>query len=198
MFEHRPSEPEWRSWTWVFLCSLSIFASIPLARSVEAWLREHVGQKVFGWFVIGVVLTSTVVVIISVVRARLPLQRRRGALAWLIGIALVFIGSTAALWSNPEEAMHFVQYGALGILLHRAFAHRLSDRSIHFVATISGALVGCLDEAIQWITPMRYFGMRDVGLNGYASVLVQLAIAKGIDPAWIEPSFSELSQRGAR
>lgn len=192
MFEHRPSEPEWRSWTWVILWSLSIFASIPLARSVEAWVREHLGQHAFGWFVVGVVVASAALAVIAVVRAgaRAPVQRRRGSLAWLIGIALVFVVSTATLWSNPEEAMHFVQYGGLGALLHRAFAHRLADRSIYLIAGLGGALIGCLDEAIQWITPMRYFGMRDIGLNGYASVLVQLAIAKGIDPAWIEPSFS--------
>jgi hypothetical protein len=99
------------------------------------------------------------------------------------------------LWSNPEEAMHFLQYGALAPLLLRAFSHRLTDRSVYLVAALSGALVGCLDETIQWLTPMRYFGVRDIGLNAYASALVQLAIAMGIAPPWVEPSFSN---RGLR
>jgi hypothetical protein len=184
-----PACSEARSWTWVVLWSLSIFATIPLARTAERFVRDHLGQAAFGWFVIGVIVAAAALTGIAVVRGARA-RSVRGSLLWLSGIAIAFVASTLSLWSNPEEAMHLVQYGMLAPLLHRALAHRLADSSIYLVGTLLGALVGCLDEAIQWITPQRYFGLRDVGINVYASALVQLAIARGIAPAGIAPGVS--------
>ena len=68
---------------------------------------------------------------------------------WLISIATVFIIYTLQLRRNPEEAMHFVQYGVLSILIYRALSHRITDYGIYFVALLLTITVGILDEALQ-------------------------------------------------
>ncbi|MCJ7755257.1 MAG: VanZ family protein, partial [Thermoanaerobaculales bacterium] len=39
-----------------------------------------------------------------------------------------------------------------------------------------GAIVGTVDEILQWVVPDRYWDFRDLVLNGGASVLVQIAL----------------------
>lgn len=105
---------------------------------------------------------------------------------WLIAITGFFIVYTVKLGQrNPEEAIHFVQYGVLGILAYRAWTHRLQDPTVYFVAAITCGLIGALDEFIQWLTPRRVWGLDDIGLNLLSSALVQIAIAKGLRPQFI-------------
>ena len=196
LFEPPASGSEVRSWGAVAVWTVSIFAAIPLARSMETWVREHLGQAAFGWFVLGVLALATLATGWAVARTARS-RTQGGSLVWLIGVAAAFAASTMSLWSNPEEAMHFVQYGVLAVLLFRACAHRFVDHSVYVVAGLLGVAVGCLDEAIQWLTPMRYFGVRDIGLNAYASGLVQLAIAKGIAPSWVETGMGRRGRRAA-
>ena len=75
-----------------------------------------------------------------------------------ISIATVFIVYTIQLRGNPEEAVHFVQYGVLGILVYRALTHRITDYGIYFVALLLTITVGILDEALQWLTPESCMG----------------------------------------
>ena len=75
-----------------------------------------------------------------------------------------------------------MQYGVLSVLLFRAFTHRVRDYSIYFAAAITGTIVGMIDETIQWLTPGRYFGLRDIWLNFTAVALVQTALAAGVRP----------------
>lgn len=176
---------ERRGWLAVALWSLGIFAVIPLAREIQALVGASVGRSAFGFFVIASVAVGTGAAILSVARRRDALPASRAATVWLLGVAAVFVGYTVALWKNPEEALHFVQYGVLGALLHRVLRCRLRDSGIYLAAGALGAAVGVVDEAIQWLTPRRFWGLRDVWLNFMAGALVQLAIAKGIRPAGI-------------
>ena len=60
------------------------------------------------------------------------------------------------------EAVHYVQYGTLSILLFRAFSHRVRDYSIYGAVILTGTLAGMVAETIQWLTPGRVFDLRDV------------------------------------
>ncbi len=75
---------------------------------------------------------------------------------------------------QPEEAVHFLEYGVLGLLLYRALSFRVLDATVFVAAALVGVIVGTVDEIIQWIVPGRYFDFRDIALNGGASVLVQI------------------------
>ncbi len=99
-----------------------------------------------------------------------------------MGVAGVFGGWTFHLRTNPEVAMHFVEYGVLGLLIFRAMAHRTRDPAIYVAAVLVGAIVGTLDEVVQWLTPRRFFDYEDIRLNAWAGMLMQVGIAMGIRP----------------
>jgi hypothetical protein len=127
-----------------------------------------------GYGVIFVVLLATAGAFVSVRRS--PRTLTGADIAWLLGG-----GSALVLWTNrlmgqPEEAIHFLEYGVLGFLLYRALQPRIQDASVFFAAALVGVLAGTVDEIIQWIVPGRYWDFRDIGLNAGACILTLVAI----------------------
>jgi hypothetical protein len=152
MFERPPAQREWVSWLSVALWSLLIFATIPLARSIEGVVVDAWGQQAFLYAVliaIGLAAGAT----FRQVRRMGPISPLRGAL--LAGVVLVFGAYTFSLRHSAVEAIHFVEYGALGVLAYRALTHRMRDTGIYLAAALVAGIVGILDEAIQWATPNR-------------------------------------------
>ena len=98
---------------------------------------------------------------------------------------LVFVWSTLELRSSPEEAVHFVQYGVLGLLIFRALAHSIRDPTIYGTAVAIGASIGIVDEVIQWLTPERFWGLRDIWFNFVGVALTMVGIALGTRPSSI-------------
>jgi hypothetical protein len=181
MLDSPPSEKEWRSWFYAILWSLLIFITVPVARLIQAYISEQWGRE---FFLYGVITFFVLALIAS-----LLLSQKRTSTAtnrfWLISIATVFIVYTFQLRRNPEEAVHFVQYGVLSILVYRALTHRITDYGIYFVALLLTISVGILDEALQWLTPDRVWGLKDIRLNATAAALALLGLAMGLKPALI-------------
>jgi hypothetical protein len=48
-----------------------------------------------------------------------------------------------------------------------------------------GGIIGMVDEFIQWLTPGRYWGLKDIWLNFFSVTMVQIAIAWGIRPGFL-------------
>lgn len=117
-------------------------------------------------------------------------RRRPGRLetATLLGIALTY-GLLFLLLHTPEEAMHFVEYGAVAVLFYQALAERHRSATIYGaqpwlpirVPTVGALLLtvaaGWLDEGIQHLLPERYYDLRDVALNAAAGALALIAVA---------------------
>ena len=183
MLEAPLNENEKTSWFYVSVWSLFIFITVPLARGIQAYVSEHWGRDMF---MHGVIICVSIMLCIAILKLRL---KRRIATAkhylWLLGISGVFIVYTIQLRKNPEEAMHFVQYGLLAILVYRALTHRIADNGIYIVAALITAAIGISDEAIQWLTPKRVWGLKDIWLDTMAAALALLALAKGPEPAII-------------
>jgi hypothetical protein len=171
---------EWLSWLWLALWSLVIFATIPLARTLQARVQEHVGREAFLYITL---LGIAAALAVALRRARHPV--------WLGVVAAGYVAYAYALRAAPEEALHFLEYGVLGVLAYRALAHRIHDISVFLAAGLIGAIVGTLDEALQWITPERVWDLRDIWLNFVGASLVQLGIALGLRP----PGVSALPRR---
>lgn len=173
-------EHERRSWFYVGIWSLFIFITVPLARGIQAYVSEHWGRDMF---MHGVIFTIIIMLCIALLMLRL---KRRAATTmnylWLLGIAGVFVAYTIQLRKNPEEAVHFIQYGILAILVYRASTHRIADNGIYFVAVLITVAIGITDEAIQWLTPRRHWGLGDIWLDTFAAALALLALAKGLEP----------------
>ena len=182
MLESLPRGKEWMSWLYVAIWSLVIFATIPVARVLQKFVSQRWGRETFTYVVL-------VGILIAFGSSLFYLRRLRAASLssyfWLLATAAIFVGYTIYLRNAPEEAVHFLQYGVLGILTYRALAHRFHDASIYFTAAIICGIIGMLDEIIQWLTPARYWALKDVWLNFVAGSLVQIGIAKGLTPSII-------------
>jgi len=181
MFDQPPKEREALSWTYAALWSGLTFAIVPFVRTGVDFVREQVGSGVFTYTVAAVVILAT--------SAGLFLTRHRvslGSSAWLLGLAGLLLYLTFGLGKgSAEEAIHYVQYGTLSLLLFRAFSHRIRDYSIYVASTLVGTFVGMIDETVQWLTPGRVFDLRDIWLNFTAVALVQIGLAAGIRPRMI-------------
>ncbi|MDH4219747.1 MAG: VanZ family protein [Candidatus Aminicenantes bacterium] len=168
------------SWLWVALCILSIFLIVPIARSVRNFVEELWNVSFFGYSVLFTVCAAFLISLYFL-WFRFKIRAVSNYL-WLAAVALIYVYFTLKLWKRPEEAIHFLEYGLLGLLLFQALRHRIDDKSIYMAAFLIGGLVGIFDEVLQWMIPRRIWDMRDIGLNALSCGLCQIAIWKGIKP----------------
>lgn len=182
MLESPPQGRQWLAWLYVVIWSLIIFVTIPLARGFQKFVTQQWSRDAFTYAVVVVIVSALTAAIFHVRRLR---PTSRSSYFWLTAIGALFFGYTIELGNRaPEEAVHFIQYGMLGILVYRALSHRLDDISIYFAAAIVCGMIGTLDEFVQWLTPQRFWGLGDIWLNFFASALVQIAIAKAFEPTF--------------
>jgi hypothetical protein len=185
MFRGPPREKRWISWLLVAAWTAVIYIAIPFARTFQAWVSRHAGRAVFTDVVLVFVVLFVGGVLLYTVHYRRSLPWCR--LPWLAVIGAVYASLTWRLGKrSPEEALHFVEYAVLGLLLYRAFCHRMRDRLVYVAVFLAGGIIGTVDEIIQWITPLRFWDFRDVGLNVLSVALALVAIDRGIRPAIIQ------------
>ena len=151
-----------------------IYATVPFVRTVREAFVARWPAELIAYGVIAVVLGSTVTAIF-ILRGRQQHISRADSL-WLAVVAGAIVLWTRSLMGQPEEAVHFLEYGALGVLLYRVFEERVPDPTVYVAATLTGLLVGTVDEVIQWLVPGRFWDFRDIILNTGAVALVQIAI----------------------
>jgi hypothetical protein len=182
MLDNPPAESEWQSWLYVCIWSLLIFLTVPVAREIQDYVSEHWGRNLFLYGVVAMIVLLLITALKLITgRQSTKVQHH----VWLFSIATVFIIYTIQLRGNPEEAVHFVQYGILAILVYRALTHRITDPGIYFVALLLTTAIGIIDEALQWLTPGRVWGLKDIRLDSVAAALVLLGLAMGIRPELI-------------
>ena len=189
----RYKEDEATSWLWAGCWLLFIYVTIPLARPIQEFVRDHGGKSLFLIATFAAFAVAAVFLIRSAWRG--ALSCRPAGMVVLGAILGLFCSMTWGLRANPEESLHFVQYGVLSILLFRALHHRVRDPSIYIAAAMLGSMFGILDELIQWMVPRRFFDYRDIGINVTAVLLVQLAIAMGIRPSTVRWPCSRFGAR---
>ena len=180
MLRTPPRESEVVSWAYVLLCILIIYATIPFARDIQSFVQSSYGRHTFLRIVITFVVagaTGTVFYLIYLYRSRVWCR-----LFWLFAITSVWIYAALQLKYSPEESLHFVEYGILGLLLYRALVHRFRDRSVFIIAFLLGVIVGTVDEIIQWIVPERLWSFGDVALDALSVGLMLANIVMALQP----------------
>jgi len=161
-------------WLAVVLWIGVIYTTIPLVRRLREAFVARWPSELIGYGVMAVVVGATAAAILALRRRRRRLDPADAL--WLLGVAATLVVWTSHLMDQPEEAIHFLEYGVLGVLLYRALRTRIPDDTVFIAAALVGIFVGTVDEIIQWLVPGRYWDYRDIVLNGGASVLVQIAI----------------------
>jgi len=181
------------AWLWVALCAAAIFLVVPTARAIQKFVGEHWGRAFFGYLVV-VVVAAVFLGIIYLLIFRLKIRAVSNYI-WLAACAAFYLYFTLKLWRNPEEAVHFLEYGLLGFFLFRAWRLSVPDKAVYLASFLIGTLVGTFDEIFQWFMPGRYWDIRDVGLNALALGLFQVALWQGVRPKLASPRIAAKSVR---
>jgi VanZ family protein len=165
-----------RRWIAVIAWIALIYTTIPFVRLLQAWFIAHWDRELIGYAVIAVLVIAAVAVLLAL--RSLSSRWSPATAIWLVVIAAVYTWWAISLWRVPEEAVHLLEYGVLGVLLYRALRPQVPDASVYVVAALIGVFVGTLDEVIQWITPRRFFDFRDIFLNCGSCALALVAVWK--------------------
>ncbi len=170
-----------------------LFLAIPFARNIQEAAERLAGPHVY------LALTATLgaifvpAVLIHVFRGdRQQMARRLGGLA-LLGALAAWVMRTQL--QTPAEAIHFFEYGILGLLLFRAWRHQVQDSLIYPISALSLVGIAWLDEWVQWMVPGRFWDFRDIRLNTLAGVLFLLFIAWVVVPSGIRCPVERSSVR---
>lgn len=196
MLQTPPRTSERTDWILAAAWTLFIYTVIPFARTIQAWVDEHAGRVWFGYATYAAVAAGLVLLAAQARRGRLTLTPARWA--GLAALALCYAAGAYHLRANPEEALHLVEYGILSVLLLRAFSHRHRNRAAHAAALLAGAWLGAFDEIIQWITPRRFFDVRDICINILAGALMQAGWAWMLRPPYLAAAAPAESLRLVR
>jgi hypothetical protein len=158
-----------------------IFTTIPFVRVLREWYVAR-WDPVWIGLAVAVVLVAAGALAVTLVK-REAASTRRWDTVWIVGVTAVFVWWTLSLTRSPEEAVHFLEYGVLAILLHRALRPTMSSDLVFIAAMLMGALIGTVDEIIQWVSPSRYWDWRDLLLNGGAGALLQVILWRVAQPS---------------
>ncbi len=170
-------------WGAAAIWALVILVTAAFARALQVAVSDSVGGIAFTVAVIVIVCFAGIASLAAVLDDERPGRERR--VVTLVICAALYAWLTLSLRSAPEEALHFVQYGVLGVLVFRALSVRIGDVSVYVSALAICTLFGIGEEVWQWILPSRFFGFKDIGLNAVGAALALAAIAFGFEPAYI-------------
>ena len=173
------SARERRLWLWTLAVVVAIYATLGLTGTLAGALREYglLDVSILGLFIMFLFGAMVVTQGISV--------RPRGAeIAVVLGVTTVYL-LLFLRTALPEERTHLMEYGVLGVLIHEALAERASQgRRVPLpplFAVVTTAVLGVLDECIQWFLPNRVFDPLDILFNLLAGTV---SIGAVVSLAW--------------
>ena len=191
----RSHRSEWIAWIAVGGWTALIYVTIPFARQLEGFVGKLLGGA-DGFLVIGLGTTLAGLGWTAIRLQRTHQIRSRSQVLWLAAVAAAFLGY-ATRFRAPIEALHYLEYAVLSILVFRALSYRHRDFGIYLCAILICAIVGTIDEIIQWLTPERFGDIADIELNVVSALLVQIAIWKGVAPEAIDRRWDRGTLRTA-
>jgi len=164
---------------------VAIWLSLYPARGAVNFLRS---RNVLMTSVLACFLIAGAVVVVWAWRRRLRLSQ------WAILVVSGSVYATAfAVVRRPEERLHFIEYGVMGILIYAALSERRRSRLAApargwtrifdpvrwpaISAFMLTTLLGWGDEVIQGILPNRYYDLRDLVFNALGGLMAVLTVS---------------------
>jgi hypothetical protein len=174
---HRPGErlsrpadapPAWHAWAALALAVAATWSTLSVGPRVgRALLATAPGAWALG---AGLVVAGACAVAVLLARAV-----RHGAdaahAALLVATASGWAWALGRLPAKPIERVHLLEYGVLGWLAWRAVRQHVTPRVAFGLAALLTAALGWGEELVQWVTPGRYYDLRDVAMNALGGVL---------------------------
>jgi len=190
MIFSKPREAEWLSWTFVGIWITVIFYTITRARELESFFKKMWGESSFTYMVVASALILMAFTISFFLRYKKYYKLVNYIVLFVVG-GIYILRAFQLAKHSPGEALHFIEYGFLFVLLYRALVHRIQHVAVFIIALIATSIIGNLDEVIQWMTPERYFDWRDVGLNAFSGFMMMLLIAFGLKPNFLDKKLKD-------
>jgi len=175
------------------LCTITIFATVPVARSIQQFVYSTVGREFFTYAVL-CIIGAGLATLLYLFIFKLKVKKVSQYIGLFICAGL-YVYFTFQLREHPEEAVHFIEYGLLSYFLFKALSHRIRDWTVYLTAVLFVLLVGTTDEFMQWLMPRRYWSFKDVGLNMLSGGIFLFALWKGIKPKIICKPVKRFSVR---
>jgi len=144
---------------------LFIYASLPFMRDFVIFIYESIGKESLH---IGI---NLLLIIFSILPIAFSLKKKSKPVKSLVWIAVPLLAVLIVIFSmeRPEERVHFIEYGVLGLLVILT-RPKVSGLQLGIAVGFVFA-VGIIDELIQWVLPSRVGDLRDVIMNGVAGAL---------------------------
>ena len=143
------------AWGYVFL----IFATLNWTRVPLTFLRDHGLLRPTLFLLFAICFGSLIWHLINL----------KGLQVWRISILVIIFLTTYGIskdLASPEEQIHFLEYGLVGVLFLRSLEAQWGIQwKSYGMSLIMAGLVGWLDEVIQGILPTRTYDVRDIYLN---------------------------------
>ncbi len=152
---------------------VTIYATLDLAQTLAGVLRER--ELLDAAFVLGMLLVGATI-------ATQALKTRLGGVEIAIGLGIGTLYAIIFLrMAIPEERTHLIEYGIVSVFIYGALLERVSNgRRVTIPAALAvglTALLGWIDEGIQWLLPNRVYDIEDVVFNFLAGVIAVTASA---------------------
>jgi hypothetical protein len=149
--------------------SLAVVLSAPFIGQLRGFIQGAFPDR-YRLIILSLVGLALVVAAQWAVRSitdRRPQRYGLIALAAIVAAGYALATATGNANVDAVERFHFVEYGLLAVLYHRAWGDRGGTAAfvLPFMATF---IVGTMDEAMQWFVPLRVGEWRDIALNAVA------------------------------
>jgi VanZ family protein len=165
----------WLPWCVLGGYVLLIYALLPLGPKIGlALLRTGPGAWLLGPGLPFIAVALAVGVMVVLVRRHAP----PWAYAALAVAASVYVIAFSSLRSAHLERTHLPEYGVAAVLSWRAIHPIVPGVFAGYAAAAAlAAVIGYVDELIQWVLPGRVYDLRDIGMNALGAVLGTLVLA---------------------
>jgi hypothetical protein len=144
-----------RLWAIITVYVAFIYLTLPVMRPVLNFLYEALGKEILSLGVNGLLVLAIVSFSIYVYKSGFRVYPRL-ALIFLIMLAGGFVAMGLGI---PEERVHFLEYGVLGVMVLRAMTGSWGVPVLSSLILVS--LIGAVEELIQWSLPNRVGDMRE-------------------------------------
>ena len=140
---------------------------------VWRWLSEELGKT--GAMLVPFLVAILLLIFVFVARLR---KKERFQFHWLYLVAaIVLVGIALSLPDSrfPAKRIHVAEFMLLAFVLRRGFCRWSSGVPLIVMTAATGIVLGAHDELIQGLHPDRYFGHRDIVVDGLSAIAGALA-----------------------
>lgn len=163
-----------RDWGALAAYTALVYAAIPFTSSAGlAFVATPLGGWLFGRGLLTAALVGSGLALGWLRQVQAPAR----AYAALAVAAALGLGAFGWLAVRPLERAHLPEYGLMAYLAWRAVRPAVAGAGAAYAAAFAvTAAIGFGEEAIQSVTPGRYFAWHDVGVNALGAAIGLLVL----------------------